>query len=195
MTVTLLQGDCLEILPTLAGIDAMITDPPYPNNGGHFVDAVETAKEILLAVDVQSLVFWSEIEKPIMRLPLVAVHICTYNNVNGRPYEAIYHFHPDGKKRRSDVINYWMIKQGIGPADKEYAGHPTQKAIVVMKWLIEKTTKEGDTILDPFMGSGTTGVAAVQLGRNFIGCEINPDYFAIAQRRIEAAQVQMVMPL
>ena len=59
-----------------------------------------------------------------------------------------------------------------------------------MRWAIENYTNEGDTILDPFMGSGTTGVACVQTGRNFIGIEIDPDYFAIAERRIKEAQLQ-----
>lgn len=68
--------------------------------------------------------------------------------------------------------------------------HPTQKPIAVIRWLIEKFTNPGDTILDPFMGSGTTGVACVQTGRNFIGIEIDPGYFDIARRRIEQAQAQ-----
>jgi DNA modification methylase len=59
-----------------------------------------------------------------------------------------------------------------------------------MIWCIENWTKPGDTIFDPFMGSGTTGVAAIQLGRNFIGCEIDPDYFEIAKKRIEQAEMQ-----
>ena len=65
--------------------------------------------------------------------------------------------------------------------------HLTEKPVSVMRWLLG-ITKEENTIFDPFMGSGTTGVAAVQLGRNFIGCEIDPDYFAIAERRIKQAQ-------
>jgi DNA modification methylase len=60
-----------------------------------------------------------------------------------------------------------------------------------MRWAIENYTNEGDTILDPFMGSGTTGVACVQTGRNFIGIEIDPTYFAIAERRIKEAQMQL----
>lgn len=71
--------------------------------------------------------------------------------------------------------------------------HPTQKPVVLMAWLIERYTNEGDTIIDPFMGSGTTGVACSQLKRNFIGIEIDPDYFAIAQKRIADAESQMVM--
>lgn len=68
--------------------------------------------------------------------------------------------------------------------------HPTQKPVVLIKWILEKYTNEGDTIFDPFMGSGTTGVACVQTGRNFIGCEIDPGYFRIAEKRIAEAQLQ-----
>ena len=68
--------------------------------------------------------------------------------------------------------------------------HPTQKPLKLMYRIIEKYTKEGDTILDPFMGSGTTGVACVQLNRNFIGYEISPDDFKIAEKRISEAQAQ-----
>ena len=66
--------------------------------------------------------------------------------------------------------------------------HPTQKPIALMVWSIEFC--EGETILDPFMGSGTTGVACARLGRRFIGIEIEERYFDIACRRIEAAQRQ-----
>jgi len=69
-------------------------------------------------------------------------------------------------------------------------GHITPKPIKAMSLIIKTSTHEGDTILDPFMGSGTTGVACVQTGRNFIGIEIDPTYFAIAERRIAEAQMQ-----
>ena len=71
--------------------------------------------------------------------------------------------------------------------------HPTQKPIALMEWCIKLFTNEGDTILDPFMGSGTTGVACARLNRNFIGIEINPQYFEIAQRRIAEAQAQLTL--
>jgi site-specific DNA-methyltransferase (adenine-specific) len=68
--------------------------------------------------------------------------------------------------------------------------HPTQKPLELVEYLVKMYTNPGDTVLDPFMGSGTTAVACVQAGRNFIGIEIDPVYFATAQRRIEAAQAQ-----
>lgn len=73
--------------------------------------------------------------------------------------------------------------------------HPNEKPVSVMEKLVTLCSNPGDTVLDPFMGSGTTGVACVKLGRNFIGIEIDPTYFAIAEKRIAAAQLQMHLPL
>ena len=67
--------------------------------------------------------------------------------------------------------------------------HPTQKPIALMSWCIEQVGNP-QTILDPFMGSGTTGVAAIQMGRKFIGIELDPTYFDIACERIERATRQ-----
>ena len=66
--------------------------------------------------------------------------------------------------------------------------HPTQKPVKLMEFLIKSYTDEGDTILDPFMGSGTTGVAAQNLNRNFIGIELDTSYFKIAEERIYKAK-------
>ena len=73
--------------------------------------------------------------------------------------------------------------------------HPTQKPLALMRWIIEKYTQIDATILDPFMGSGTTGVACIQTGRNFIGIEIDEGYFKIAERRITEAQLQVRMAI
>jgi len=68
--------------------------------------------------------------------------------------------------------------------------HPTQKPVAVMQWCIRQLKGTGAVICDPYLGSGSTGVAAVRLGRRFIGCEIEPRYFDIACRRIEEAYKQ-----
>ena len=73
--------------------------------------------------------------------------------------------------------------------------HSTQKPVELCSYLISTYTNEGDTVLDNTMGSGTTGVACVQTGRNFIGIEIDPTYFAIAEKRIAEAQLQPRLPL
>lgn len=79
------------------------------------------------------------------------------------------------------------FESSVTPAsEKKFGKHPTQKPLVLMRYLIEATSNEGDVVLDPFMGSGSTGVAAIQSGRNFIGIDANKDYFEIAKKRIDA---------
>jgi len=73
--------------------------------------------------------------------------------------------------------------------------HKWQQGVIGIEDWITRLTDEGATILDPFMGSGTTGVACVKTGRNFIGIEIDPDYYAIAEKRIAEAQMQMRLPI
>lgn len=73
--------------------------------------------------------------------------------------------------------------------------HPTQKPVALMARIIELFTQPGDLVVDPYMGSGPTGVAAMRLGRRFVGCEIHPTYFAIAERRIAQAAAQLRLPL
>ena len=66
--------------------------------------------------------------------------------------------------------------------------HPTQKPVALFEYLIKTYTNEGETVLDNCMGSGTTGVACVNLNRNFIGIELDDEYFEIAKKRINEAQ-------
>lgn len=79
------------------------------------------------------------------------------------------------KKERNKGLDAKIVKNN----------HPTVKPIAVMEWLIKLVSREGHTVLDPFMGSGSTGIAAKNLGRNFIGCEREKDYYEIAKTRIE----------
>lgn len=188
MSITLYHGDCLKILPTLeaGSVDAVVTDPPYPNTSGHFCAEVEKAKEILKTIKTHTaIVFWENKERPPVKMPLVAIHIWHRTNVNGKLWEPAYHFDLDGKPRRSDIKQGAAVFGGVGPGCVEYLGHPTQKPIHIMEWLVEKTA---GTILDPFMGSGTTGVACVNTGRSFIGIEIDEGYYNIAKERIEQAE-------
>ena len=82
-----------------------------------------------------------------------------------------------------------VITYGRGAAVRDGKEHPTQKPLQVMEWCLGFLS-DATTILDPFMGSGTTGVACARLGRRFVGIEIEPKYFDIACRRIEQAQKQ-----
>jgi len=79
-------------------------------------------------------------------------------------------------KRDSDILRF---------ARSGNANHPTEKPVSLIKFLIQKSTKEGDIILDPFLGSGTTARACKDMGRNYIGIEISPEYCAIAEKRLK----------
>lgn len=97
---------------------------------------------------------------------------------------------PGGHGRRGNLFRYSSSWLPEGQFD-----HPTQKPEALIREFIQDSTKPGDTVLDPFMGSGTTGVACVKTGRSFIGIEIDPHYFEIAKRRIEEAQLQIPMAM
>jgi len=100
-------------------------------------------------------------------------------------YRKRFAFSSDRSPRECNFTNVWSF---LPPANatKGTSKHPTEKPTEVMERLIEMLTPEGGSVLDPTMGSGTTGVASVKLGRNFIGIENNADYFEMSQRRIEA---------
>lgn len=93
---------------------------------------------------------------------------------------------PDGMGRRGNLLRHSSAFLPEGQFD-----HPTQKPIALLSRFIADGSAIHETILDPFMGSGSTGVAAVKASRNFIGCEIDPAYFAIAEKRIAEAQMQL----
>ena len=88
--------------------------------------------------------------------------------------------------RLSDTYEIPEILAGLTPkSEKVNGGHPTQKPVYVMKWLLERLTNAGDLVLDPFMGSGSTGVACKELNRRFIGIELDENYFDISCKRLE----------
>jgi site-specific DNA-methyltransferase (adenine-specific) len=199
--VTLYLGDCREILPTLGKVDAVVTDPPY---GMAFRSNHRTIKHAAIANDgdADALKWACEIEATHSRYVF-----CRWDNLLDAPkprslvtwvknnwsmgdleheharqtevalfYAGPEHFFPKG--RPSDVISAPRTAND---------NHPTEKPVQLMRAIIGWTH---GTILDPFMGSGTTGVAAVKLGRKFIGIEIEPKYFDIACKRISDALKQ-----
>lgn len=108
-----------------------------------------------------------------------------YNNKYLNDKEYILHFH---KGVICHPKNYQNAKTVyISPTnkkDKALYGHPTIKPLGIVKTLVENSSYEGDTVLDPFMGSGTTAVAAKQLNRNYIGFEINKEFYEASQKRL-----------
>lgn len=128
-------------------------------------------------------------------------NILTWHKENPLPYcgntylkdtEWILFFREQGVP----LYGNWKTKKTwytstINVKDKARYQHPTIKPLNIIRNFITNSSKAGDVILDPFSGSGTTGVACVQTGRNFIGCEINESYYTIAERRIgEAIQLE-----
>jgi DNA modification methylase len=109
-----------------------------------------------------------------------------YKNLNDRRVQKSI---SNGSKG-APLYEWWDDIHIVNNVSKEKTDHPCQVPVALMKRIINLTTNEGDTIFDPFMGSGTTGIACMELGRNFIGCEIDPIYFAIAEKRIYEASLQ-----
>lgn len=217
MTVDLYHGDCLDILPTLEAdsVDAVITDPPYDektHKGAVLKQMIDFTplKSVQLFVDEYlrlsrgwCLVFCSlEMLGDYKRASGLAWiragiwdRVCNMPQMSGdRPAqggEGIAIMHRIGRKHWNGGGKAAIWRHSVERGKKQ---HPTQKPRALMSELIEQFTSPGDTVLDPFMGSGTTGVACQHLDRNFIGIEIDADYFAIAKERIEQA-IPEGMPL
>jgi site-specific DNA-methyltransferase (adenine-specific) len=194
---TLYLGDCLEILPTLGKVDAVVTDPPYHEEYIHLYGAVAEHAAVLLEDygsflalcghhNIQRILtdcsahlrFWwlcGMKHSTIMRLPGKWV------GVSFKP--AVWYVK---KGRRSYDCPVDML--GGGGRDKEF--HEWGQPAAWFEHWIAALSLPGATILDPFMGAGTTAAACVNLGRKFIGIEIEPKYFDIACRRIEEAYKQ-----
>jgi DNA modification methylase len=200
---TLYLGDCMDILPTLPKVDAVITDPPYGINENS--KKVASRRKLAAPKDYGDF-DWDKAPPPNALIELIRTKgqhqaffggnyftlpptSCwlVWDKLNGdndfADCELCWTNWPKAVRRLQWRWN-GMIRQG-----NEERYHPTQKPLEVMKWVIELCPK-ADTILDPFMGSGTTGVAAIQLGRKFIGIEREPKYFDIACQRIEQAVAQ-----
>jgi DNA modification methylase len=207
--VELHLGDCLEVMRGMAdkSVDAVITDPPYGIGrdkgfggfGGFGTPIARTRyhgdwdserpnKEYfdnLLRISEVALIFGGNFFSDY--LP-VGKHWIVWDKLNTMPTFGDCELVWTNVKRNSVKKITRQYNGLIGKEKKRY--HATQKPVDLCVKLISQYTKEGDTILDPFMGSGTTGVACVQTGRNFIGIEIDPTYFAIAEKRIKEAQAQ-----
>lgn len=210
--IDLYLGDCREILPTLGKVDAVVTDPPYgieydPSvhtryNGleNNFTPVMgdEADIDLRFIFDLPvPLIVWGA-ENVYKQLPHRGRWLCWYkrspkmapNVMRGSDFELAW------ANKKSGYYNYInVIHGGVINADSEFGNnarreHPTQKPVALMRWCIEQISPPATIILDPFMGSGTTGVACVKLGRKFIGIEIEPKYFEIAVKRISDALKQ-----
>ena len=222
--VKLYLGDCLEIMPTLeaGSIDAVITDPPYGVMLGDVKNGQAREKNqqaYTMFEDSPEYIVTVVVPAIKIALSLAKRGVITPGNRNafkypepddigvwynpagtGRgkwgfiPAHLIFYYGVDPRAGRNSVASStWGKNDSV--SDMKNTLHPCPKPLKFTRWLIEKATLPGDIVIDPFMGSGTTGVACVQLRRHFIGIELDPAYFAVAENRIAQAQRQMVMPL
>lgn len=213
---TLYLGDCLEILPTLPKVDALITDPPYGVNLGNHAGASETRPGYIVKGRYES---YEDTEENFVQIVAPAILRALNNAERGVVFSSgknLWHlpraiavggvYLPAGCGRNpwgftslahacfygtAPDLHLGAKATAIVSSDAaEKNGHPCPKPDSWMRWAVDLASRKHETVLDPFMGSGSTGVAAVQLGRKFIGIEIEPRYFDIACERIENAQRQ-----
>lgn len=193
-------ADCMDVLPTLGRVDAVLTDPPYGigaadrADGGAVCSAASGSKDygprsvwdvkpcgdIIKAVATagRDCVIWggnyfTDILPPSMQW---LVWDKGQRNFSLADCELAW----SSSNRASRVLTYSRAE-----SLRDGRWHPTQKPVAVMEWSLGFVN--GPLVLDPFMGSGTTGIACIQAGRRFIGIEKEPKYFELATRRIRKA--------
>ena len=200
-TIRLYCDDCLSILPEIpdGSVDAVVTDPPYGVN----LDSNKSGNRFRQKFDLIEGDDKTFDPSPLMAFDDVILwgcnHYChaipphegqwyfwdkvTRNGLKVRIAEGEYAWHKRGTKPRA-FRHLWSGAYRASESGKKSV-HPTQKPVALMEWCLDLA--KGDTILDPFMGSGTTGIACVNHGRQFIGIEKERKYFDIAVQRIEKA--------
>ena len=210
----LVQADCRDVLPVLPKVDAVVTDPPYGledwntrgtnagkgqgrawkglgRNGQSIFDGEQCAAwdqapdaEMVSALMMagKHKIIWGA-NYLLDHLPRTKQLFIWNKGIRGMHYNDCEVAWTSQWREACRVFD-------LHPSSAEAKEHPTQKPIALMKWCLGRLPEQCETILDPFMGSGTTGVAAVQMGRDFIGIEREPRYFEIACKRIEQAQRQ-----
>lgn len=213
--VTLHLADCRDVLPKVGRVDVVITDPPYgrtthagarsaksltrsqidfrPISAAELVETCQSLcsiaeRWVVMTCEWQHAAALEAADVPLVRLGVWVKPNAAPQFSGDRPgmgWEAVAILHRKGRKRWNGGGHH-----AVWHCPVERGGHPTQKPErLVTDWL-QKFSNPGETVLDPFMGSGTTGVAAVRHGRRFVGVEIEPRYFDIACARISAALKQ-----
>lgn len=215
---TLYCGDCREILPTLQKVDAVVTDPPYgigfkyeshidtSDGYGDWIWSIIEESESLCAPGAPLFVWQAQVNYKHFaewfprdwRILIQAKNFVQMRAVTMQhAYEPVLCWWTDGPQWRADRHAWtnrdWFIADSaaeVSNMNNLERQHPCPQQVDALRFLIGNWCRPRRIVLDPFMGSGTTGVACAQLGRKFIGIEIEPKYFDIACRRIDDAYRQ-----
>lgn len=185
---TLYLGDCLEVLPTLGKVDAVVTDPPY-GIGASEMTLGTGAKRFFRGE-------WDRSRPSLIPFLDLGCRCCFWggnyfsDELPSSPDWLVWHKRNDGLSFSECELAWTNFGNRVRHISHNWGGeekqHPTQKPLAVMLFSLEHA--DGETVFDPFMGSGTTGVACIKTGRRFIGIEKEPKYFEIALKRIREAE-------
>lgn len=195
----LIRGDCLEVLPTLGEVDCVVTDPPY---GIGYDYATHDDSESGWFRLMDSVIPTLKAMARFVVMPSCKMSRLGWWYANHDPTWLIAWYKGSPGHNATIGFNDWepLLTWGRPPVAMhdhfqtkcgfDDNGHPCPKPIEWARWLCERAAIAGGTILDPFMGSCSTGVACWRTGRKFIGIEIDPTYFEIAVKRIRAEVAQ-----
>lgn len=206
--VEIYLGDCRDIIPSLGKVDAVVSDPPYGiafAHGGNDRSGIGKGRYATKFAGVSIAGDDAPFDpEPLLGLGDTAILWGGNHFANSLPPSASW-FIWDKRAASQHTNDFadcemaWTNKKGVARVFRhQWDGmmrasergvarvHPTQKPIELMKWCLQQIP-DAKTILDPYMGSGTTGVAAVMMGRQFIGIELDPGYFDVACKRIADA--------
>lgn len=202
-SATLIHGDCREVLPLLPKGSVILTDPVWPNCPSGLIPGSERPDELwretMRAVrDPKRVVVVMRSDSDPRFLRHVPKRLPFFRTVQ-LPYVMPGYI---GRKLGGDEVGYWYgppvaFARGrqcipgrapaAQPSGRKANGHPCSRAQVHFDWLVNWCADAGETVVDPFMGSGTTAVAAIKRGQPFFGIEIMPEYYEIACARAEQA--------
>jgi DNA modification methylase len=189
MDYQIIHGDCLDVMDFVPPLDCVVTDPPYGCGKAEWDESFPKAWYQKARMIAPLVVIITGSCGLMDSIPLVGedfIDIIAARNMNGMTRGPIGY-----GNWLAAVIAGKKPKMGPNAFDFSVSGkkpdHPSPKPIQYMRKLIERVSNEGDLILDPFMGSGTTGVACIETGRRFIGIEREAEYCEIAEKRIAQA--------
>lgn len=202
-------GDARSLIPTLGQVDAVVTDPPYGIGVDRSMSAAGGTKHgsAMAAKRHYGATGWDDqpIDAGLLRLVMLSGRWIVIFGGNYYPLPATRCWLVWDKEINGEFADCelawtnllkpvkrirWMWNGMLRKGGEERSDHPTQKPLGVMSWCLQQLPEGTKTVIDPFMGSGTTGVACIKAGMKFIGIEREPAYFDIACKRIEEAWKQ-----